>query len=98
MSQPDLVESLDDARADHVVGNEPQGPPTWRTAQDAGDGKLLKTIARLDAYPVSSPLRGGRGDDLVARWAVSGLDRQDLRAVLDTDVDVDAVQGIWCPQ
>ena len=92
----DLVESLDDARADHVVRVGLEVLPCGELARDAGGGKLLEDHRAIGcvAGVLARPEGGGRGDGLQVAQVrgEGGLDRQDFRAVLDADVDVDAVQ------
>ena len=92
----DLVEALDDARADHVVRVGLEILPRRELARDAGGGQLLedhRTVGCV-AGVLARPEGGGCGDGLqVAQMGGEGcLDWRDLRAILDADVHVDAVQ------
>ena len=92
----DLVEALDDARADHVIRVGLEILPRCELARDAGGGQLLedhRAVGRV-ARVFARPEGGGRRDSLqVAQvGGEGGLDREDLRSVFDADVHVDAVQ------
>ena len=91
-----LVETLDDAGADHVLGVCLQVLPRVELTGDTRRGQLLEDhrpvggVAGVLARP-----EGGGGRQRLQVPEVGGergLDGQDLRAVLDTDVDVDPVQ------
>ena len=92
----DLVESLNDARTDHVVRVGLQVLPRVELTRDTGGGQLLEDHCAVGgvAGVLACPERRRRGDRLqVAQVGCErSLDRQDLRAVFDADVHVDAVQ------
>ena len=91
-----LVESLDDAGVDHVVGVGLQIRPRVELVGDARGGQLLKHHRAIGgvACVFARPERGGSGDGLQVAEAggQGGLEGQDLCAVFDADVDMHAVQ------